>query len=199
MSEKQAKKTWSWREKVRDFLKPDSRLLDLTPDGERFLRSLSHPAALCAEVRQGKELPFSENSFDLILNDGGEYDLPEIYRVLKSGGFFLTQQVGGEHCSAFRKRFFPKGVDIKQDFNLENELPKFTEMGFRIMYRNQAYPVYRFSDTEQVWEYLSEQSVQFPDLSEKAAGIREQVEKAIAAGGFLELEEHRFIIIAKKR
>ena len=196
MSEKEAKKIWSWREKVRNFLKPDSCLLDLTPDGERFLRSLSHPAALCAAVRQGKELPFPENSFDLILNDGGEYDLPEIHRVLKSGGFFLTQQFGGEHLSAFRRRFFPEQALAAPDFNLENQLPKFTELGFRIMYRNQAYPVYRFLDTKELWDYLSGQPGQAQVLTEPA---REAIEKAVAADGFLELEEHRFIVIAKKR
>lgn len=197
--EKENTLPWNWREKVLNFLKPDVRLLDLTPGGEFFLRSLSHPAALCTELRQEKELPFPENSFDLILNDGGDCELSEIQRVLKSGGFYLTQQYGGEHLAAFRQRFFPKEVDIKLDYNLENQLPKFREAGFRIMYRNQAYPALRFSDGSQVCEYLMQNSAHFPSLSEQADGIRQQIEAAVAAGGFLELEEHRFIIIAKKR
>ncbi|MCH5352389.1 MAG: hypothetical protein J1E06_02855 [Acutalibacter sp.] len=195
----QEKLPWSWREKVLNFLKPDSRLLDLSPCGELFLRSLSHPAALCTEMRQGKKLTFPDNKFDLILNDGGEYDLSEVCRVLKSGGFFLTQQYGSEHCAAFLRRFLGDACKKGPDFNLENQMPKFEKMGFRIMYRNQAYPICRFSDGEQLWDYLSEQSPFFPGLLEKEKKIWEQVQKEIDTRGFLELEEHRFIIIAKKR
>lgn len=199
MSEKKAKMIWSWREKVLNFLKPDSRLLDLSPCGKAFLLSLSHPAALCSEWRQGKKFTFPDNSIDLILCDGGEYDLSEVKRVLKSGGFFLTQQTGGEHLTGFLRRFAGETGRKEPDYNLENQLPKFEKMGFRIMYRNQAYPVQRFSDAEQVWEYLSEQSGLFPNLPEKAKNCREQAQKEIDTRGFLELEEHRFIIIAKKR
>ena len=195
----QEKLPWNWREKVLNFLKPDSRLLDLTPGGEWFLRSLSHPDKLCAAERRAGKIPFPENSFDLILNDGGEYDLTEIYRVLKSGGFFLTQQYGGEHLAAFLPHVLGETSQKEPDYNLENQLPKFMEMGFRIMYRNQAYSICRFSDGEQLWDYLSAQFPFFPGLSGKEKTVREQAEKMIAAQGFLELEEHRFIVIVKKR
>ena len=200
MSEKkQEKEPWNWREKVLDFLKSDSRLLDLTPAGGQFLLSLSHPDRLCAAERSAGKIPFPESSFDLVLNDGGEYDLSEVWRVLKSGGFFLTQQAGGEHFFDFRRRFCPEEKVAKLDYNLENQLPKFREAGFRIMYRNQAYPVHRFYEAEQAWEYLMGHSEHFPGLFGKAEAVREQVKKEIATQGFLELEEHLFIVIAKKR
>ena len=52
---------------------------------------------LGVEVRQGKEtpLPFEGNTFDLVLNRHGELHVIETYRVLRSDGRFLTQQVGG--------------------------------------------------------------------------------------------------------
>ncbi len=180
---------WSWQEKVLDFLKPDDRLLELSPGDGAFLSSLRHPRALCTFLPQPEfPLPFGENSFDLVLDNGGEYDLPEVHRVLKSGGFFLTQQFGGGHMLSLR-RLLSLGALKEPNFNLENELPKVQKAGFRVMYRNQAYPILRFSGAEAVLAHLSEEG----------AGFGPRLEAFFARHPFLETEEHRFLFIAKKR
>lgn len=179
---------WSWREKVLDFRKPDDRLLELSPGDGTFLSSLRHPRALCAFLPQPEfPLPFEENSFDLVLDNGGEYDLPEVHRVLKPGGFFLTQQFGGEHLLSLRRLLSLRALK-KPDCNLENELPKVQKAGFRVMYRNQAYPILRFSSAETV----------LAALSEEGEGLGPRLEAFFAGHTFLETEEHRFLIIAKK-
>lgn len=144
---------WSYEEKVRDFLRPGTRVLDMGGGGEMLLNLLSRsrgrgfPApqswgigprqrleALGATVYQrgpedGGRLPFPEDSFELVLNRHQGYCLEEVRRVLCKGGFFLTQQIGGRDGER-------PGAP---DFNLENQVPLFRQAGFRVMYRNQSY------------------------------------------------------------
>jgi len=44
-------------------------------------------------------MPFSDGVFDLVLNRHGGFRPAEMHRVLKSGGRFLTQQVGGDNLA----------------------------------------------------------------------------------------------------
>jgi hypothetical protein len=43
-------------------------------------------------------IPLSSASLDLVLNRHGGYDENELFRILRPGGIFLTQQVGGKNC-----------------------------------------------------------------------------------------------------
>ena len=112
---------WDYWEKVREFLRPGVRLLDMGTGGGELLLTLGHPYELTSvtegwapnlelcrkrleplgitvreyDSERGMPLPFEDNSFDLVINRPESYDLSEVRRVLKSNGFFLTQQVGG--------------------------------------------------------------------------------------------------------
>ena len=44
-------------------------------------------------------MPFDDGSFDLVLNRHGGFRPAEMHRVLKRGGVFLTQQVGGDNLA----------------------------------------------------------------------------------------------------
>ena len=45
------------------------------------------------KTEEDKPLPFADNSFDLVLNRHDSYDVNEVRRVLKPGGYFITQDV----------------------------------------------------------------------------------------------------------
>jgi SAM-dependent methyltransferase len=53
-------------------------------------------------------LPFEDGVFDLVLNRHGAIHCAEIHRVLKRGGVFLTQQVGGDNLADLMDRFGAK-------------------------------------------------------------------------------------------
>ena len=42
-------------------------------------------------------IPFEDGRFDLVLNRHGGFRAAEMHRILKPGGVFLTQQVGGDN------------------------------------------------------------------------------------------------------
>jgi SAM-dependent methyltransferase len=59
-------------------------------------------------VREGNTrsgMPFADLSFDLILNRHGGFLPAEMHRILKSGGVFLTQQVGGDNLADLAAEF----------------------------------------------------------------------------------------------
>ena len=101
---------WNFEAKLRDFQKPDSKILKLTP---------------AIDIQNCED-----GSFDLVLAYEVPYDLTEVRRVMKPGGYFFTQQRGGRD----------EGPEPSPaDYNLENQCPVIAEAGFRIMYRHQAY------------------------------------------------------------
>ena len=43
------------------------------------------------ECNSAAELPFEDESFDLVINRHGAYSVPEVKRILRPGGIFATQ------------------------------------------------------------------------------------------------------------
>jgi SAM-dependent methyltransferase len=110
---------WNYRDQVIEYMQDAEAMLDIDTGGGEFLAELPfRPAFTCAtenylpnipiakarlgqfgiQVYQhesdGNRLPFDDRQFDLVINRHGDYDLTEIWRVLRPGGVFLTQQVG---------------------------------------------------------------------------------------------------------
>ena len=215
---------WDYREKVLDFLKPHTRLLDMGTGGGEFLLSLRHPygqtsvtegwepnVRLCLQrlkplgirverytCEEDDLMPFENDSFDLILNRHESYDMAEVRRILKPGGFFLTHQVGGLNGRELAKRLLPDFERPGRDFNLENEAPNFQRAGFRIMYQNQAYPVGEFLDIGALCFHARIIQWEFPGFSvERCFDRLLELQKELEERGFVRNQEHRFILIAK--
>ena len=217
---------WDYRERVREFLRPGVRLLDMGTGGGELLLTLRHPYELTSvtegwapnvelcrkrleplgitvreyDSERGEPMPFDDNSFDLVLNRHESYDLTEVRRVLKKNGFFLTQQVGGENnlpliqqlCSGFPGNYV--------GFNLENELPKFRNAGFRVMRSDQAYLEGRFLDVGALVFQASVTPWEFPGFSvDNCQEVLFRFQDMVEKQGFVPTLEHRFLIVAKNR
>ena len=50
-------------------------------------------------------MPFDDGAFDLVLNRHGGFRAAEMYRLLRPGGVFLTQQVGGDNLADLTNEF----------------------------------------------------------------------------------------------
>ena len=120
---------WDYASKARDFLKPGVRVLDLSPEEGAY--PFGREPAEAVRWNGTGPLPFADGSFDLVLCRFGLLPLEEAARVLAAGGFVVAEQVGGSDS------WEPGPLD----FNLENQLPRVEAAGFRVMWRQQAYPL----------------------------------------------------------
>lgn len=114
---------WDYRQIVLEHMKGVQSLLDAGTGGGEFLASLAPlpadthategyapnvPAARrrleplgvkIADVTGDDEhLPYPDRSFDLVIDRHNGCEPAEVYRVLRPGGLYITQQVGGENC-----------------------------------------------------------------------------------------------------
>ncbi len=144
--------TWDFRQRAKAFLRPGVRALYLGQGDPEWLLSSGHPfPLLClalgpetlptwqralgslggqAAPWQEGALPFADGSFGLVLHRYGPCPYGEVRRVLRPGGFCLTEQLGARDSGA---------QSLPPHYNLENQAPLFQKAGFRIQYQNQHY------------------------------------------------------------
>lgn len=215
---------WDFARKAKDFLKPGVRLLYIGAGGGEELLALGHDPRLTSvtvdndadwqlcqkrlvplgmTVKRykgtGEALPFADAGFDLVLNDGQPLALEETARVLRPGGFFVTQQTGGMNGRDLARRLLPGCQAPGVDFNLENQLPGFRRAGFRIIQRDQAYPKIRFAGIGGLCRYARSRPGEFPGFSVEACFERLlRLQEELESRGFVEMLGHRFLITGKK-
>lgn len=212
---------WDYRAEALKGLEPSHRLLDMGTGGGEFLMTLGHPykntsvtegyppnLALCrqrleplgvevVESTAETTLPFDGERFDRVINRHESYPVAELWRVLKPGGRFVTQQVGGRNCFDLRERL---GFEVpKNDFDLAHEVARFEAVEFRILRAEECFNKSRFFDTGAVVFHAKIIEWEFPGFSvEKNWNQLVEIQKEIESRGYVECTEHRFLIVAEK-
>lgn len=214
---------WDYGEIMRAHLQPHDRLLDMGTGGGEFLLTLGHPPAntavaegyapnlaLCRqrlaplgirveEAREDDSLPFDDNQFDVIINRHDSYEPAECYRCLKPGGWFITQQVGGENNRALSERLIPGFVPPYDGFNLEPTALRLTEAGFRVIRAQEAFPRLQFLSMEALIFFARAIPWEFPGFS--VASMLPQLQalqEELESTGAINSREHRFLLVARK-
>ena len=153
---------WDYREVIGRYLRPEGKILDIDTGGGEFLLSLGHPyentaamenyppnVQLCRETllplgidfRPGDgngPLPFEDGSFDLVLNRHGDFHPEEIYRVLKPGSIFVTQQVGAENDRDLVQLVLPHAEKPFPHCTLKEQKKALEDAGFQIFLADQV-------------------------------------------------------------
>ena len=214
---------WDYRQVVDFYRKPHHQLLDMDTGGGEFLLSLGHPhenlsategyepnVQLCKEVllplgvdfREAdaeKELPFEEDRFDLVINRHGSFNAREIFRVLKPGGMFITQQVGAENDRELVEMLLP-GTPVPFPGQTLAQISKcFQKAGFCILDGQEAFRPIRFFDTGALVWFARIIEWEFPVFSvESCLAQLQAVQRIIDEKGFIEGRIHRILLAAKK-
>lgn len=212
---------WDYRVEALNGLKPEHRLLDMGTAGGEFLSTLGHPwentsvtegyapnLALCRERLEplGVEvmeadceglLPFEDARFDRVINRHESFTAPELYRILKPGGRFITQQVGGRNCLDMRERL---GFTIPENnHDLAHNVEIFEQAGFEILRAEECFNKSHFYDTGAVVFHAKIIEWEFPGFSvDRCWRQLLDVQREIEEKGFFEVTEHRFLIAARK-
>ena len=215
---------WDYKATVLRYLSPEKRLLDLDTGGGEFLLTLGHPpknlaategyppnVALCKnellplgidfkEADCGKYLPFDDESFDIVINRHGDLNEKEIFRVLKKGGLFITQQVGAENDRELVDLLMPKKLPLPfPEQYLSVTADKFKNSGFEIVDGKETFGSIRFFDVGALVWFARIIEWEFIDFSVDTCldGLM-AAQKTVDEKGSVEGRTHRFMLVAKK-
>lgn len=214
---------WDYETILRQYLKNTLRLLDMGTGGGEFLLTLNHPhnltivteayppnVELCknklsplgitvAQTYDDNKLPFDDETLDIIINRHASFDPFEVNRVLKSGGYFITQQVGCTNNNDLSKKLINGFKLPASEHCLNRYLSIFDNLGFSIIKADEAFPVERFFDVGALVYYAKIIEWEFPNFSvdtcfDELCDCQRELEKT----GFIQGTAHRFIIAAHK-
>lgn len=214
---------WEYRALVDRYRQPSHKLLDLDTGGGEFLLSLGHPSpntaatenyppnvALCRQTllplgvdfRQadaGGALPFADASFDLVINRHGRFDARELFRVLRPGGVFVTQQVGARNDRELVDLLLP-GLPLPfPGQTLQNVRRAFRRAGFLILDGQEAFLPIRFYDVGALVWFARVIEWEFPGFEVRRClpGL-EKAQRILEDRGCVEGTMHRFWLAAQK-
>ncbi len=215
---------WNYREELEPYLNYRTVLLDMGTGGGEFLLSLNPPRGrtyategyfpnveLCRrrlpihgiELRQvfdDSDLPFEDGMFDLVINRDESYDPDEVRRILKPGGYFITEQPGGRDHERLVRFLLPDlPEDFRDELDLEHARRELEEREFTILKAMEAFRSRRFLDVGALVYFVKHVEWEFPGFSVKKCSEQlEALQKQLEQDGFLESREHWYLLAAQK-
>jgi SAM-dependent methyltransferase len=218
----EAPPSWSYASILLNYFRNTQSLLDMGTGGGEFLSFLHPlPTNTCAtegyapnvpiarqrleplgikvyEARGNAALPFANNQFDLVINRHEAYSAREVWRILKPGGQFITQQVGGSNCTELNSLMGAPPYQYS-DWQLDYAVQELQDAGWHIITQREDHPVTRFFDVGALIYYLKAIPWQVSDFSlEKYFDRLVELHNKIQQEHYLTVHDHRFLIIARK-
>ena len=214
---------WSYRDEIGKHLQAHHRLLDIDTGGGEFLLSLNHPPAntaatenyppnvhLCREkliplgvdFRPGgaDALPFGDGEFDVVINRHGDFNPAEIHRVLKKGGLFITQQVGGDNDRELAELLLPGVLPPYPENRPDIAVEKFRDAGFEILRAEEAFRPICFYDVGAMVWFARIIQWEFPGFSvENCLENLCEAQRILEENGCIRGSIHRFLLEARKK
>jgi len=213
-----------YRDEILKRLKPDMKLLDIDTGGGEFLLSLGHTHELTAatenyppnvslcrdrliplgiDFRQADGngiLPYDDGAFDMVIDRHGDFNAKEIYRVLKPGGMFITQQVGAYNDRRFVELLLGDAEIPFPDQKFDIACRKFEAAGFNIVDGCECFRPIRFFDVGALVWFARIIEWEFIGFSvDRCLDRLMDVHRMIVHDGFVEAMTHRFFLATQKQ
>lgn len=214
---------WSYASEVLHHFQGTNSMLDMGTGGGEFLSRLQplpkHTAATegyapnvaiaherleplgvsVHPVEDDASLPFPDNTFDLVINRHESYSPTELHRILKPGGYFITQQVGGDNDNDLNRLLGAPTNDEYAHWNLIYALDELRGAGLVIVDDAEADIFTRFYDLGSVTYYLQAVPWQIADFStERYHSQLFELHLKIWEQGPLDIPGSRFFIVARR-
>ncbi len=226
LKETEEGKKWDFIEEVSKKTKPVDTLLDIgTGGGEQVLKiankvksiigidnssSMLHAADKNLEKSGYKnvkfiqmdafKLEFPDNSFDLVTSRHCDFSPKEVYRVLRKGGYFMTQQVSeGDKINI--KKAFGRGqaYTIKDGVLKDRYLRELKRVGFKNIIADE-YNSINYYETPEDLVFLLKHTPIIPDFgkNKKDFEVLEKFIEEYKTPKGIKTNSKRFMITAKK-
>ena len=215
--------SWDYPRIVREHILPEMSMLDMDTGGGEILSSLQPlprntyategyapnvPVAknrlgplgvTVVQTQQEATLSFPDDFFDLVINRHGSFSAAEAYRVLKPGGWFITQQVGGRNNFELNEMLQEKPEFQYSYWTPDWVVKQLTDAGFQIVDRKEEFPNAVITDIGALVFHLKIISWQVAGFSvEKYRNKLIQIHNMMQETGSLTVKSHRFLVVAKK-
>ena len=223
---------WDYAALLRERIRPDTTLVDLGTGGGEFLASLAplprnsfategYPPNLPVAQRRlaplgvrvlpvGADLriPLPDRSVDLVADRHEAFSAPEVFRVLRPGGWFLTQQVGSENHRELLEELGPPetSADGAHRDPPTNRVGNVTELadeiatsGLEVRDRREAMYSTEFLDVGAVAFYLRAIPWEVPEFSlERYRAPLHRIDREIQRTGSFRVTDHRLLVVAQR-
>ena len=214
---------WDLTEMIRRYMKDADRLLDIDTGGGEFLLSLGHDPRLTSategwkpnvelcqkkltglgidfhEMTDYSAMPFENEQFDIVTDRHGSYDADEIFRVLKHGGKFITQQVGDRNDRELVELLLPDAGMQFSGNNLAVQSEIFRNAGFEIVGQDEVFCPIEFYDIGALVWFARIIEWEFVGFSvEKCFDRLLEAERILQKKGVVSGRIHRFCFTAVK-
>lgn len=214
---------WDYERIIRKYLNEDMDILDYDTGGGEFLLSLKHPfhktaategyppnVELCRKTLlplgidfkacdNPAQIPFANESFDMIINRHGDFRAEELYRLLKKGGLFVTEQVGEDNDRDLVEMVLPNTEKPFPHLNLKEQRKVFEAAGFHMIETGEAHLPIRFYDVGAFVWFAHIIEWEFPGFSvDRCFAQLLKMQKIIEDHGSIAGTIHRYLIAAKK-
>lgn len=214
---------WDYEKIVRRYIKPEHKLLDIDTGGGEFLLGLKHPyqntcateayppnVALCKEILLplginfheaygANALPFKNNAFDIVINRHGDFNALELFRILKPGGIFITEQVGAENDRELVDMLLPGTAIPFPHLYLEQVSKQFKQNGFDVLQQQEAFRPIKFYDVGALVWFAHIIEWEFPNFTvEHCLPKLFSAQQVLEEQGCIEGKIHRILMVARK-
>lgn len=212
---------WDYRRVVKSYLKDSDKLLDMGTGGGEVLLTLKHPYSntyateayepnyeLCKKmlsplgitvVQEYEKIPFADEMFDFITNRHESFDLAEVSRALKRGGYFFTQQVRNRNFYELAEALNGKVELDNPSHSIEKYADALERLGFKIIMKDEVTLPTKFLDIGAVVFYAKAIPWEIPNFTvethfDKLCKIQQEID----AKGFFQATGGRFLLASRK-
>lgn len=214
---------WDYAAIVKQHIPHAKRMLDMGTGGGEFLKTLAPLPAetyategyapnvgiaetnltpLGVKVVSGysdENLPFESAYFDLVINRHEYYDPQEVYRILRPGGYFITQQVAGNCDESLLTTLGRSVPEETKGWCMQSAAKEIVAAGFEILQQSEAPGYTIFTDTGAVVLYLKIINWLIDDFTvEKYSTGLKQIAEEISTSGSFSSTLDRFLIVCWK-
>ncbi len=226
MRAERAPALWNYPDVVRQFLTRTDYVLDIgTGGGETFLSLAPYfrkgigvdiQPEMIEQARQNKaaqritnvdlvvmdghRLEFPDAQFDVMLNRHCDVDVSETARVLRSNGYFVTQQVACRNTLNILDAFGWTPASFGDDWwqPVEGLATEFERLGCRVVAKAEYDVRYWFCDVDSLLFWLKAVPLPEPfDIEKNWQAVNRIIEEHSAQRG-IETNEHRELLIVRK-